>query len=120
MITTINVTQDDIDKGCVCDSSGKSGGCMVWRAVHRALPELRLTVGYYSLYLERGVEGFHLFELNDSTHEAIEAFDKGKPVSPFSFSLDLPAALIGAAPSAAASAASPSSESDAAERTTNG
>lgn len=96
----VEVTQEDIDKGCPGDPDGERGGCMIWRAF------IRVTKGAFSAVhvgwdaIESKPKGSYLepFWYSETDQKFIEdrisAFDSGKPVEPFAFDLELPDELL--------------------------
>lgn len=87
-VTTIAVTQDDIDRGAKAVNDGDS--CPVALAVQRA-PGLgcahvtKAEVVPNGNYFEPGIP------LPDVAVEFIRRFDEGEPVEPFTFTLPVPA-----------------------------
>ena len=81
---TIDVTQEDIDKG-VCKDTAK---CAIARAFGRMLDGESIQVGSYSIALYN-----HSVALNlpEEASEFVKSFDKykGTFVKPFSFQLDM-------------------------------
>lgn len=83
---TIDVTQEDIDAG----SPNRCRSCPVARAVHRATGKPHIVVTRNEILLS----GWGRFPLPAIAAEFISEFDAGRPVSPFSFTLDLPDAAF--------------------------
>jgi hypothetical protein len=82
----VEVTQADIDKGVRHDPFG----CPVALAVRRTIRR-RAAVGQSMLYVWFG-EQQHDGRLITAVAEFVTFFDAGLPVSPFSFTLNVPAA----------------------------
>lgn len=84
-MTTINVTQQDIDSGIRGDCSL----CPVARGVSRVFP-CETNVANYYMYVRDQSEGrWRQAKLPDIAWAFITAFDAGLGVSPFSFEVDL-------------------------------
>lgn len=103
MKLTIDVTQEDIDLGCKVDTTGKMGGCMIWRAFNRctegSFPFFRVnyeSIVTYSDFDQMisdapwGMKYDQKFDLPNFLRNAIEDFDHGIPVEPFSFEVEIP------------------------------
>lgn len=98
----IDVTQQDISEGCRVDTTGKLGGCMIWKAFNRctegSFPYFR--VNYRDILIYKSHE--HMLDdvlyqtpvqrilLPKFVEPKIEAFDLGHKVYPFSFEIDIP------------------------------
>lgn len=101
MKLTIDVTQEDIDLGCKVDTTGDRGGCMVWRAFNRctegSFPVTRVLYENIHIYEDwdqmmrdnYGTAGKQI-SLPPDVMPKIQRFDKGLPVKPFSFEVDIP------------------------------
>lgn len=92
MIVTVAVTQDDIDKGC----AGKARACPVWLALCRAFPHLPkdgIAVGCRHCCLTNDDDWLGLPLVAE---QFIDRLDKGLPVAPFTFGLDVPDHLLAA------------------------
>jgi hypothetical protein len=94
---TIEVTQEDIDKG----EPGEACRCPIARAVSRLTPPGTLVVvdgkGIEFQDLETEV-GFAGALLPYAAEIFAVRFDRCEPVSPFSFALDIPDGLLSPAP----------------------
>lgn len=92
-MTTINVTQQHIDKGCRIQASN----CPIALAIDELLKEpLQAWVCQSNIGI--GAEGEERFRYQENTPESakefITRFDAGEPVEPFSFDLDIPAEFL--------------------------
>lgn len=90
MQVTVEVTQDDIDKGAF-RSCAK---CPIARATKRLVKrtcklDVRSRVMALTLSGPRTLM-YEAVTLPDAAHEFVVAFDNSEPVSPFSFPLDIP------------------------------
>lgn len=85
MKTRIEVTQDDIEKGVAKNCSA----CPVARAITKKLRQ-GLVAGVSSVLLI----DYYKFRLSIEAFLFVIDFDKGLPVQPFSFDLDLPAEFL--------------------------
>lgn len=75
------VSQDDIEKG----EKASKCNCPVARAVRRALPQCRIAVPF-----QREIRiNDHNYKPSTKVEQFVRRFDKGKPVSPFSFYLKI-------------------------------
>ncbi len=81
----VEVTQEDIDKGRRYKGGRRGEFCPVARALRRGTTSNRVTVGF----VRATVQG-RLIELPLPAIVFIEMFDRDKPVSPFSFEIELP------------------------------
>jgi hypothetical protein len=78
---TVNVTQEDIDAG----EPGHACGCPLALAIARATDcKVFIVAGIWT-----STSG-HRGPLPESAHRWYWAFDQGKPVSPFSFTIEWP------------------------------
>ena len=88
---TIQVTQDDIDKG----ERKQRCRCPVWRAINRAAPYLdRLQVIYLYATCRAPAGDSRVIQLPEVASNFIHCFDGGLPGSPLAFDLDVPDDLI--------------------------
>lgn len=85
MKITVDVTQEDIDRGhrLECEE------CPVAHALRRSLPTLRqVVVGRH--YVTLGLASGTLTpESPEGVRAWVDAFDRGEPAGPFSFTLEL-------------------------------
>ena len=84
----VEVTQADIDDG----TCGWPSACMVAKAIHRCSEGvLSPYVMLKGVYLNRAdaVTGSHLIRFPGEVSIAINAYDRGKPVAPFAFDLEI-------------------------------
>lgn len=85
-MTTINVTQQDIDSGIKGDCSL----CPVARAASRAFPHHKSNVSGYHMYvMDQPGNRWRQAVLPPPAWGFISAFDSGWEVLPFSFEVDL-------------------------------
>lgn len=77
---TIEVTQEDIDKG----KQGSCGRCPIALAAYRVMEGSFLVLPYAIFRLEG-----KSISLPDSAIEFIGLFDSGMPVKPFSFTIEI-------------------------------
>jgi hypothetical protein len=89
MVVTIDVTQDDIDHG----TAGNCWACPVARAVRRVLGLEDIGVGTTDMDLGQGTKVI-VVPTPDVAADFMTAFDTGKKVAPFSFTLDVPDSLV--------------------------
>jgi hypothetical protein len=83
----VRVTQEDIDEG----TKGDCTFCPIALAVDRALGgECCVAVTIFDVYITENAHA-EVFPLPSEARQFIQRFDKGKPVSPFEFELDLDA-----------------------------
>lgn len=91
---TISVTQADIGAGGDC-----GGDCPVWRACSRALPGVPgLWVSAFAIY-DRQPGASETAWLPREAVGWIASYDKGHPVQPISFELDVPEGWVTRKPS---------------------
>lgn len=92
MIKTINVTQRDCEHGF----RGQCGECPVARAVNRVATKLGLAANVMTFsvqFYKRTSDGWYRrksVELDSLIGETIARYDKGMPMRPFSFKLEIP------------------------------
>ena len=84
MIVRINVTQEDIDKGC----KRQSDNCAVARAVQRATWARDVSVYEYIGWTDG--EDWHWAKTPTNVLAWIDKWDAGKRVAPLSFDIDVP------------------------------
>ena len=96
----VEVTQVDIDEGC----RKISGSCPVALALARAskakfvnvYARCNLNTGHYR-WIAEGIFRIHfIVALPDVVGAFVGAFDEGKPVSPFEFTLEMPVGAVAA------------------------
>lgn len=94
MNVTIEVTQDDIDKG----EPGNPCACPIWWALHRAFPALPMFVGTAVIRCDHAGSHAPVFaRLPQSARDFIARLDTAHSVEPFSFDLDVPDDLMAGA-----------------------
>jgi hypothetical protein len=79
-VTTIQVTQDDIDdgiRGSYCD-------CPIALAIKRQFPGKEIIVSKYIL----GIGGVNTWNVPKPVYNFIDRFDNGNPVEPIVFEID--------------------------------
>lgn len=81
----IEVTQEDIDHG----EKKKCMECPVARAINRAHKGARAAVGDYCIGIKTGFLKTETVPTPPEVQAFVLAFDAGRPVSPFTFSLPL-------------------------------
>lgn len=92
----VEVTQEDIDLGCVGDPWGERGGCMVHRAFMRAtegaFPYIGVSSGGVNIYSgpQINAEVVNGLDFPAGVGARIARFDGGLTVKPFSFDIDIP------------------------------
>lgn len=88
MITMVTVTERHISTGKAADCER----CPVARAIADAIPGLAyIGVFAHGIDLQRSEDEDEISaHTPDEVAEFIEAFDNGRPVSPFTFTLDIP------------------------------
>lgn len=79
---TINVTQEDIDKGI----KNSCFNCALALSAKRALEDANLSVGAKTIFWVTKLVDFNLPQV---AIDFIKAFDTNQPVSPFTFDLTL-------------------------------
>ena len=92
----VEVTQDDIDKGCKTDAIGANGGCMVWLAFQRATEGAfdQVTVNYEAITVRSGAHR-HGLPTGGGVWSKIWHFDQGHKVKPFAFDVEIPVGVGG-------------------------
>lgn len=81
MLTRIEVTQADIDKGVAMDCDR----CPIWLAVHRVVQKCISVTGGHVWYADNRKS-----VLPDSAQNFIRSYDGGRKCRPFAFDLDIP------------------------------
>lgn len=101
-MTTIHVTQEDIDAGIRLDC----GACPVALAINRhlgisqpsrpyvALITHRIEIGFWRVYQGHTQFINQVIWWDNPAVTFVRAFDKSEPVKPFAFELDIPARLL--------------------------
>jgi hypothetical protein len=83
---TVNVTQEDIDRG----RRGSCGRCPVARAIRRDARLTNILVDPFYVVVGLATPAFFTVHLPRIARRFIEAFDAGRPVRPIAFPLRVP------------------------------